>query len=133
MLLWRSNLEIGNESVDSQHKALFEAVNEFNKLTTQGKAKEEIKKYLEFMGNYAIQHFKEEEEYQASIGYPDIEEHKKLHKLFIKDFLAFKADFDKGSGVESALVIKMNKFLSDWLFEHVSMVDKKIGDYAKSK
>lgn len=133
MLLWRSSLEIGNEIVDSQHKELFKAVNEFNNLTTQGKAKDDLKKYLEIMGNYAIQHFKEEEEYQVSIGYPDIEEHKKLHKAFIKDFLAFKAEFDKGSGVESALVIKMNKFLSDWLFEHVSKVDKKIGDYAKSK
>ena len=37
---------------------------------------------IEFLVNYTIEHFRDEEEYQKKVGYVDYEIHKKIHNNF---------------------------------------------------
>lgn len=82
MFEWKDDYKIGVEVIDNAHKQLFSIVSriiknfmdadfERNKMTCI-----EAIKYLK---SYTIQHFKEEEEYQRSIGYSGYVNHKKVH------------------------------------------------------
>jgi hemerythrin len=48
-----------------------------------------------------------------------------MHDSFIKEFLKIKSRFEK-EGPTLELVTTTGKFLSNWLIEHISKVDKQL-------
>lgn len=124
---WNKNLEIGVQVVDSQHKALVDKLNEFFESCIQMKAKEELMDMIKFLENYVVFHFKTEEDIMQRKKFPGYLKHKAMHDDFIKEFLKIKDRFEK-EGATLDLVSNTTKFLTNWLIEHISKVDKQLGD-----
>ena len=80
---WEDSYSIGIESIDIQHKKLFELVNKLYDLKDNSNIKEEIRDILYAFREYTITHFQDEEFYMKSIGYPELEEHKLMHEHII--------------------------------------------------
>ncbi|MEI6102232.1 MAG: hemerythrin, partial [Eubacteriales bacterium] len=57
---------------------------------------------------------------------------KKLHDEFIAKLALLKKEYGE-SGGNIALIINANQMILDWLVNHISSMDKKIGDYVKQK
>ena len=43
-----------------------------------------VQEALDFLKNYAIEHFQAEEAFMREYEYPDVEEHSKLHAEFLR-------------------------------------------------
>lgn len=128
---WTQNLSVGVESIDQQHKTLFDKANELFEAGKNNKTKEFIAELLEFLDAYTKQHFQSEEAYMRSINYPGYNDQKKLHTDFIAALTSLKKDYQE-SGGNILVILNANQMVVDWLLKHISIEDKKIGTYANS-
>lgn len=126
---WNSNLSIGVNQFDNQHKKLILLINNLYTAMKEGKTRDVLSDCLNALIDYTASHFKAEEEMFAAKGYPLEEEHRSLHKKLVGQVLAFKDDFDKG---KADVGFDLLKFLKDWLMNHILIEDKKHGEFFNS-
>jgi len=127
-ILWKPSLSVGIESIDEQHKVWFEKANELFEAGRQQRAKEYIVTMFDFLDEYTKKHFRDEEAYMEKIKYPEIDAQKRAHAGFIANLAKLKKDYNE-SGGNITLIINANKMIVDWLTQHISVMDKKIGDF----
>ena len=125
---WDDSYSLGNKKVDAQHKQLFGLLSDLVSSCEDKSELIKIQEALDFLVNYAVQHFNDEEALQLECGYPDYERHKELHEAFkvtvtelVKRFVI------SGSSIE--LSSDLNKIVVRWLISHIQGEDKKIGKY----
>jgi len=128
---WTEDLSVGVDLIDQQHKIWFEKANQLFDAGKNGKAKEFISQMLDFLDEYTKMHFRDEEKYMLSIQYPEYETQKKLHTNFIAELAKLKSEYAK-SGGNIAVIINANQMVINWLIQHISTQDKKIGQYVRS-
>jgi hemerythrin len=130
--LWDKSLETGNDLIDNQHKQLVTALNSLLKICREGKGKEELSTSLDFLNDYTIKHFFDEEQLQQKYGYPDYPNHKKLHdnfKTVVRD-LKIKLIM---KGASDSLINEVRTSIGDWLVTHIKGQDAKIAAYIRTK
>jgi hemerythrin len=96
-----------------------------------GNKEQEIFKMLDFLADYVITHFRDEERLQLRSGYPKYQEHCQLHKEFLNDVTKMRADLEK-SGFTVATGALISSTLVAWLTLHIRKVDKEVGMYIRS-
>ena len=125
-IIWDDRWSIGDELIDSQHKELVKLVNEL--VISCDNKKADISAALSFLVQYTITHFDDEEKLQQSCGFPHYEEHKQMHdnlKSIAGRLVAEHDEFGSTSKLQDAL----RNILMKWLVDHITVEDKKIGDY----
>ncbi len=128
---WTEDLSVGVDLIDQQHKIWFEKANQLFDAGKNGKAKEFIAQMLDFLDKYTKMHFRDEEKYMLSIHYPEYETQKKLHTNFIAELAKLKDEYAR-SGGNIAVIINANQMVINWLIQHISTQDKKIGQYVRN-
>jgi len=127
-IAWSREYELGNDFVDSQHKRLFELVNNIGKSCLEGEDINTLSKTLDFLLQYTVQHFSDEEALQIKYNFPEYEYHKKLHDEFEATIIEKVSEFkDKGSTKD--LIDTVNEIVIIWLVNHILKEDMKIGEY----
>jgi hemerythrin len=132
MIKWTESLSIGNETIDSQHKELIQKINDVLEACNRQQGKEKVVEVMQFLKDYTVKHFKDEENLMKKYQYPMYEEHKKIHEDLVKKV----EDLDeriKREGVSLSVVMTVNKTLVDWFVNHISKEDKKVGEYIKNR
>jgi hemerythrin len=129
--LWDKSLETGNQLIDTQHQQLFAAINELIRTCEDGKGREELKKSLDFLTEYTIKHFFDEEHLQQHYKYPDFENHKKYHDGFKKTVRDFSVEIIM-KGVSDALIRDVQTKIGDWLVTHIKGQDVKVAAHIRS-
>ncbi len=66
-----------------------------------------------------------------SIQYPGYNDQKSAHVQFIEKLVKLCADYDT-SGGNLLVILGANQMVLDWPTKHISTMDKKIGEFAKS-
>lgn len=133
MLYWNSQQFLtGIESIDRQHMALFKILNDFHEGSSHGIDQDKVLEMLQFLEEYARNHFNDEEALMAQYQYPGIEEQKEFHRIFIADSAEFRREYE-ASGANLKLAISIFSRLGNWLAEHISMMDKTMGEYIKTR
>lgn len=130
IMQWDTSLSVGVAEMDAQHKKLIAMINDLDDAMRQGKGKDIVGKIINELIAYTRSHFATEEKYFAQFAYPETDAHKAEHVAFTKKVGEFKAGFDKGG---LGLTIQVMTFLSDWLKNHIMVVDKKYGPFFNSK
>jgi hemerythrin len=130
IITWDESLSLENEQVDKQHQRIFALVNDLVGACAEGSSTEKVKEALDFMVDYAIQHFADEEALQNECNYPKYEAHKKLHEDFKAKVGELVKRFEEG-GSSYELSDELNGFLIRWLVNHIQKEDKKIADFIK--
>ena len=124
---WEESYSIGIESIDTQHEKLFDLVNKLFDLEDNKNIKEEMRDILYAFRDYTIVHFKDEEEYMQSIGYPQYEEHRLMHE-YIVDSLS---QIINTPASLSIIKTKMRVVAKRILVDHIVDEDKKIAEYVQ--
>ncbi len=121
---WYDDYNIGVALIDEQHKELTKVVTRLQEALSSGAVNAEIASVLRFLVQYTQQHFSDEEKLMATIAFPELANHKKLHGKLIGDIKNILLDLKKGKAIHPYELID---FLTDWLINHIRQEDKKIG------
>ena len=129
---WTVDLATGVNEIDNQHKELFQRINDLLDACSHGKGKVEVKKVINFLEDYVITHFSEEEKYMGKHDYPEGLSHKRQHLEFMENFSRLKTQFEaEGPGIH--IVVITNNLVVDWLRNHIRKVDTALGSFLKTK
>lgn len=131
LVQWRDDLCIGMLEVDVQHKLLFDKFNAFVEAYQSNQSTDEIMRMFWFLEAYAVTHFKDEEKLMQQVRFPDYETHQARHLAFIDQINALKERL-KTEGLTQNLVSTMTGFITNWLIDHISTMDRAIGRFVNT-
>ncbi len=125
------DLETGNAIIDSEHKELFNAVNNIVDACSKGQGRNIIKSAINFLLSYVELHFSHEEKLQSDSKYPDIAKHKAFHESYKKQLkeISSQIPFDNPTITD---LIKLNGHIAV-LINHIRIEDKKLGKFLKQQ
>ncbi|MCL2618951.1 MAG: hemerythrin family protein [Defluviitaleaceae bacterium] len=116
-MLWNEKYETGNREVDDEHREIFDLVQKVIDATFKDRG-EKMETIIDFLANYTIQHFNNEERLMEESGYPHTGEHKRQHAEFLEEVVKLKkkvlAEADR-----TANNVLINKVIVNWLTKHV--------------
>lgn len=127
MLKWKDDYLVGVETIDEQHEMLFkiaERAFELFKNDMYVDKYDRIIAIIEELKDYAIYHFKFEEEYMLSIGYKKFLSHKAEHDEFINKVA--NTDLNKIDIDQNAYLLSILEFVVNWTSDHILQRDKLI-------
>lgn len=127
-LTWDCSLNIGIDSIDNQHKELFNYLDQLLTSIEEGKSNDEVIKTLNFLEEYVVKHFNEEEEIQNKTNYPLLDIQRIQHEDFKRDLKEFRRVFEI-HGPSTVLALNIQKNLVNWLTNHIMNLDKDLGDF----
>ena len=93
-----------------------------------GGNKEELRKVLEGMTDYALKHFKTEEDYMKEFNYPGYQNHKEEHEDFFDKTLEY---FHKAGNEFHHVSNELPEYLNQWLANHIQGTDRQFIDCFK--
>lgn len=135
MFKWDNAYSVKIPLIDEQHKKLFLISEKIHSLfldfkNDNSKDKQVLLESLFELIQYTNYHFTQEEKLMHSYNYPDIDEHIKEHKSFIK----YLNNMDYYNNVENFEEVLENliAFLSKWIFSHIMNTDFKYSDFLKN-
>lgn len=130
LIEWNQAFSVGVAEMDNQHKQLVTLLNDLYSAMQSQKSSEIIGKVLNKLISYTEKHFSDEEAFMKKHSYPEIKSQMKEHTAFTDKVLKFKSDYDAG---RTSMSVSITSFLKDWLINHISLSDKKYGDYVNNK
>lgn len=125
---WTDDLATGNSFIDNDHRKLITMVNALYDAMAKGQANDIINKVLNNLIIYTREHFAREEVEMDRIKYAGAIVHKGEHKQLLNQVLDLKTKLDAGGKINAVTV---SAFLSDWLRNHILMVDMKLATALK--
>lgn len=127
-----NDMMTGVAKIDAQHKELVSRINAVLAMGTKAVSTEETRKTIDFLGEYIIKHFGEEEALQRQSKYDKYEWHKQQHAIYIDSFKKIKADF-LANGASPKFTASLNTSIVHWIINHIKNVDVAFGKYYKSQ
>jgi hemerythrin-like metal-binding protein len=127
---WNVKYSVGIHGIDDQHKRLFELINQLSESMKSGKNTAAVGNVFLELVNYTDQHFKMEEKLFKQYGYPDSQNHIKVHNELREKAFELKAKHEAGSLV---VTIQLLNFLVEWVNKHILEEDKKYSAFLTSK
>ncbi len=130
LMEWNGTWSVGIDGIDRQHQQLFKLINDLYDAMSKGQARTVVGPVVDALLQYTQTHFAVEEKYFKQFGYPDTPAHVREHVSFINKIVAFKRDYE---GNRMGLSISVMNFLSDWLKNHIKVVDQKYAPFFVEK
>ncbi|MBI5559478.1 MAG: bacteriohemerythrin [Deltaproteobacteria bacterium] len=117
---------VGIAGIDEQHKKIMDFINQVHGAVKKDKPINEIKRILEDMAKFTVDHFAAEEKYFAQFNYPETKKHKAIHEKLLGKVSGIVAQINEGTEVN---LIDVLIFLKDWLQTHILVEDKQYGPF----
>lgn len=118
---WTTDLSVGVQASDDDHKQLIDLINQLSDGLSQGQGKAIIGKVLDELESYTRYHFAREEEFFERTGYPAVD-HKREHRELVEQIVTLQSRYKTG---ETALAIETLDILKEWLTAHIQGSDMK--------
>ena len=112
---WAEFLELGEPTIDAQHKRLVEIVNVFLGAADKGEAQDVLHQTLDDLLEYTNSHFDEEEAFMERLGYPGLDAHRREHDTLRHEVAERLTDLVENKGS----ILEMQAFLTSWIVGHV--------------
>ncbi len=128
-LTWSDSYSVNNKVIDDEHRTLLSIISRMEKLVEDGGDSLTMSTLLTEMSDYAIKHFRSEEQYMQSISYPKVDEHRELHSTYSIQVLKFTLNHLSENPNRPAEVLE---FLKDWWTAHIVDVDSDYALYART-
>lgn len=130
LVRWNDSLSVKVGQFDSQHKKLFDMINDLHEAMKSGRSNDLLSSLLDGLYSYTRTHFTLEEKYFEQYSYPEKESQARQHRHFEAKILEFKKKLEQK---KLGLSIEVMNFLSDWLVNHIQIHDKKYSEFFAQK
>ncbi len=126
-LPWSNDYSVHIRNIDSDHKELFDAVNQLHAEIERRSPASEVGFTIGLLARYVHEHFEREERLMAEYDYPQLAEHKMEHwRLKRKVYAIRKIHGDDPKRLDPE---KLVDFLRSWLIHHILGSDMKYAAY----
>jgi len=130
MFNFEEEFKLGIDTVDKEHIILVEMLNDVYTRLRDGNRDGAVRYLNETLSSYVVEHFTNEENFMASIGYPDLDNHRKVHENFKNQFQNLKPQLETAD--EEAFRAILNDTFS-WIITHIGKTDRKYAEFMESK
>lgn len=129
-LEWSRRYSVGVAEIDAQHEELFRRINAFIAAAEERRARPEVESLVVFLGEYAKQHFADEERMMQFSGFPGLGAHLEQHQAFIREWtrLAHRLA-DEGTTI--GLAQECVALVFEWANVHVPRSDVELGAWLR--
>ncbi|MCL1889072.1 MAG: hemerythrin family protein [Desulfovibrionaceae bacterium] len=132
MIIITKDMETGVVKIDKQHIELIRRINDVVLIGTKSVSKEEMQKTIDFLDEYIVEHFKDEEELQIQCNYNKYGSHKEKHQSFISYFQKMKGEFS-ANGPSAVFTADLNNYVINWIVSHIKNTDVEFGRFYNKK
>lgn len=122
--------KFGIEEIDDQHASLINMVNEIHTMIGDNRKQEAVALFLEVMPRFLTEHLPSEEAFMEKIGFPKLEDHRKLHEGFRSNMSKF-IELIKAGDENAFRAAVSDSYL--WVLTHINRTDRKYMDFYRSK
>jgi hemerythrin len=126
-LEWSEDLSVYIPEIDAEHRHFIELINALNEAIAERMSLSEVRRRMQDVLNDAIAHFEHEEILFKEWGYPEAEQHARMHVAAIKIFHDIMSRIQRSEmdydWVEAGLHVK------ELLVSHLLNEDMKYRDY----
>lgn len=126
-LQWTSTLSVGVAEIDTQHQELFRRVDRLLDSMLRND-RTEAARLLDFLSEYVVVHFSDEEALMEGTAYPDLQRHTLDHRRFRATLQEIAAAFAE-RGPTASLVLRLEQEVVGWLKDHVYFTDVALGRF----
>lgn len=123
-LQWSQSLSVRVDSIDAQHKKLFEITNRLIDVFEAGSG--DFLTVISELVEYTAVHFHDEQIVMMNAKFPGLAAHTAEHDKFIGKVEEFLQAYGEGNEDVGS---KMLVFLRDWLFAHTSGLDMEFAQF----
>jgi hemerythrin len=127
MIEWKEEYALGIETIDDQHKKLFQIADRIYELIRNDVLIDKYDSIIEIINelkDYTVNHFAAEEEYMKSIGYKRLLSQKAAHHDFLHKM--GEIELDKIDNGQNVYLLETLDFVVEWLGQHILKEDKLI-------
>ncbi len=121
----QAEMSTGMQQIDEEHQEWIRRFNEFDAAVIAGHGLETIQKTLEFMVNYAENHFIHEETLTADAHSAAAQLNQSEHERF-REKIAYLRKWIGQDGASSVEVVSLKLDMEQWLVHHMREVDTKL-------
>jgi hemerythrin len=130
IVAWDASLSVGNNVIDEHHRHLVGLLNKAYDEFCDSNSTIAMESLLEELIDYATYHFAHEEKLMTATGYPETLQHLEEHERFVKRVTEMQKDVVTG---DVPFSLEILSFLKNWLVNHISKVDTKLGAFAGTR
>ena len=130
LMVWGPKIQLGIKEIDDQHKVLVDLINKLYRAMKQGSGYRIVDQIMKELTDYTKFHFGFEEKQFQKFGYPELEEHKEIHRNLVAKVVDFQNQLRGG---KANVTMDLMNFLVDWLQTHILKVDRKYLPYLQGK
>lgn len=123
---WTDRYSVKVTAMDSQHKKLFDLVNQLSLAMDSGRGKDVVGEVLLRLIDYTGYHFSAEEKLMERHKFAGLPTHRGEHRYLSERVQAFKKEFDAGN---TNITPELLTFLQKWLTNHIQVVDQKYSGF----
>jgi len=125
---WNSDLEIGINVIDGQHKRIIEYINKLIDMKGDYQ-KDKIAELINALIDYTYSHFAFEEALMEEAGYEYLNVHQRTHEAFTSKITQLHEMFSEGEDVGK----EIGELLQTWLLNHIAEDDQSYAPIVKDK
>lgn len=130
MFKWKNSFKLNIALIDKEHQKLFLIAQKALSFSGQNSSNH-VKNTIRELFDYMKVHFENEEKYMENVGYPSLEEHKKLHETIILQMNEFIKRLPKMN--MDQFERKLIEYMDIWLVNHIVYEDEKISQFNKNQ
>lgn len=123
--IWDDSFTVGRPDIDGQHKRMFNLANALPERLNVVMARRAVMAFYK----YTREHFSAEEQMMKEIGYPNLEEHHRLHEELITELGRVGDNSFRDENAYTAF----KQFLFTWVTEHIMKRDKDYFRFCREK
>jgi hemerythrin-like metal-binding protein len=117
---WNDSFSVGIESIDVQHKKIFDLINRAHDAAGSPHSREILNSIFNELFSYVLVHFSYEEDLMEKHEYEDLYIHRESHENLKKKVQEYQKRLDEGDPVSTHETLG---FLLDWLRSHIQKTD----------
>lgn len=119
---WNDSYSVGNALLDSDHKILFNLVNQLQDAVETGQSRDVVGSVVNVLAEYVEHHFRHEESLMARARYPGLAQHEAQHRRLEDEVRDVRDRWLAGD--RRAIGEEVLAFIRKWLTEHILVADK---------
>lgn len=125
---WSDSLCVKLPEIDEQKKQIVEKINEIVGAVNSSQDQKDIYEMISDLTDFVRHRFSMEEKGMIDCHYPDMQQHRKDHRDFIRKIISFRKMFaDDATDIKDDLI----RLMEDWLHQHSENWDAKYAPFVR--